>query len=160
MTGSSLQLFITLLIAGLILIGGEVFVPGGIIGTMGFLALIAAIVVAFNSSVTAGFYALVGIAILTGAIIWLWIKFLPKSIFGKRLTLSEDGSTFKAPPAELEALLNKEGVALCELRPSGFAQIDGRKVDVLSEGGHIQNGTRVSVVAVDGFRVVVRPVQK
>lgn len=160
MTGSTLQLFITLLIAGLILIGGEVFVPGGIIGTMGFLALIAAIIVAFNASATAGFYALVSIAILSGVIIWLWIKFLPKSFLGKKLTLSENGSTFKAPPAEFEALLHKEGIALCELRPSGFAEVDNRKIDVVSEGGFIPKGTRVCVVAVDGFRVVVRPVQQ
>lgn len=160
MTGSTFQLFVTLVIAGLILIGGEVFVPGGIIGTLGILALLASIVVAFTAGATAGFYAMIGLAIISGVIIWLWIKFLPRSFLGKKLTLTDDGKAFKAPPAYIETLIDKEGVALCELRPSGFAQFENRKIDVVSEGNYISKGTRVRVTAVDGFRVIVRPVQQ
>jgi membrane-bound ClpP family serine protease len=44
------------------------------------------------------------------------------------------------------------------LRPSGTASINGRRVDVVTEGGLIERGTAVKVVAVEGARIVVREV--
>ena len=40
--------------------------------------------------------------------------------------------------------------------PSGTAEIDGRPVDVVSEGAFLPKGTNVRVVTVEGARVVVR----
>ena len=48
------------------------------------------------------------------------------------------------------------GKVLTELRPAGTVQIDGRPVDVVSEGAFIEKGTRVVVLSVSGSRVVVR----
>jgi membrane-bound serine protease (ClpP class) len=44
------------------------------------------------------------------------------------------------------------------LRPSGTANINGQRVDVVTEGGLIERGTAVKVVAVEGSRIVVRAV--
>ena len=44
------------------------------------------------------------------------------------------------------------------LRPSGTAVINGRRVDVVTEGGMIERNTPVKVVAIEGMRVVVRAV--
>ena len=44
------------------------------------------------------------------------------------------------------------------LRPCGTAVIGGKRVDVISEGSLIDRGQKVKVVAVEGIRVVVRPV--
>lgn len=48
------------------------------------------------------------------------------------------------------------GVALTTLRPSGKARIADQVVDVVTEGEYVASETRVSVVTVDGMRVVVR----
>lgn len=44
------------------------------------------------------------------------------------------------------------------LRPSGTAVINGKRVDVVSEGAFIEAGQVIKVVAVEGLRVVVRAV--
>ena len=53
-------------------------------------------------------------------------------------------------------LVGKTGEVLTELRPSGTARIDGRPVDVISEGAFIQKGKSIVVLSVNGSRVVVR----
>jgi membrane-bound serine protease (ClpP class) len=48
------------------------------------------------------------------------------------------------------------GVALTDLRPSGVVEIEGERVDVVSEGGWIRGGDQVEVVRDEGYRRVVR----
>ena len=52
--------------------------------------------------------------------------------------------------------MGRHGTVLTELRPAGSALIDGRPVDVISEGAFLPKGEEVIVVAVNGSRVVVR----
>jgi membrane-bound serine protease (ClpP class) len=58
---------------------------------------------------------------------------------------------------EQTELLQQTGVAATQLRPSGAALINGRRIDVVSEGSLIEKGTPIKVVALEGVRVVVRP---
>jgi membrane-bound serine protease (ClpP class) len=48
------------------------------------------------------------------------------------------------------------GTASTMLRPAGKAQIDGRYVDVVTEGGYIPQGSAIEVVDVSGSHIVVR----
>ncbi len=48
------------------------------------------------------------------------------------------------------------GVAVTDLKPSGLAEIDGRRVDVVADGGAIEAGTRIEVVEDTGFRTLVK----
>lgn len=41
------------------------------------------------------------------------------------------------------------------LRPSGTVQIGDRRIDVITEGEFIPKGTKVKVIKVEGFRIVV-----
>jgi membrane-bound serine protease (ClpP class) len=41
------------------------------------------------------------------------------------------------------------------LRPAGIAVIEDKRVDVVSEGGYIEKGTWVKVLAIDGPRIMV-----
>ncbi len=54
---------------------------------------------------------------------------------------------------ELRALT---GVAITPLRPSGTAFINGKRVQVVTEGALVDQGASIKVVAVRGLRVVVR----
>jgi membrane-bound serine protease (ClpP class) len=53
--------------------------------------------------------------------------------------------------------IGQKGIALSHLRPCGAVRLlSGTKVDVVTEGGMIDQDTRVKVVDVEGMRVVVR----
>ena len=157
-TGSMTAL-IVLLSAGLLLVGAEIFVPGAVVGTMGVLCLMGAAWVAFTIGTTLGTYVSVGIVLLLAITMVLWIKFFPRSSIGRKMTLSQDGQTFKAAEPK-EALLGKTGVAQTELRPAGYALIDGRRVDVVTEGGLVPKGAALRVTQVEGNRVIVRKAEE
>jgi membrane-bound serine protease (ClpP class) len=57
-----------------------------------------------------------------------------------------------------ETLLGRTGTAVTTLRPAGTAEIDGRRVDVVSQSTFVAAGEPVEVVSVRGSRVEVRPV--
>ncbi len=56
-------------------------------------------------------------------------------------------------------LLGRQGIALSDLRPGGIANIDGQRVDVVSEGDYIRSGEAIEVVADERYRRVVRRVK-
>lgn len=64
------------------------------------------------------------------------------------------GYTSADSHTELEG---RTGTALTALRPSGTAEIDGERVDVITAGEFIERGQAVRVVRVRGSRVEVRP---
>jgi len=151
-----IQLFIVLLVAGLMLIGAEIFVPGGVLGVIGAFALLGAIISglrAFGPAV--GGYIAVAIIILMGVVITLWIKLFPKTKIGKTMTVSRDLSSFKGTQARIKELVGKEGQAVSDLRPGGFAAINGRRVDVVTQGEMISKGESVRVIEVEANRVIV-----
>jgi membrane-bound serine protease (ClpP class) len=57
---------------------------------------------------------------------------------------------------EPRVLVGAAGVALSDLRPSGYARIDGERIDVVSRGEYIRVGTPLEVIADEGYRRVVR----
>lgn len=153
----NVTLLIVLLSAGALLIGAEIFVPGAVLGSLGGVSLFAAVFVAFDISNSCGFYTLFGVLILTVLTVALWIKFFPRSGIGQKMTLSEDGKAFKASDSK-QTLVGQSGTALSKLRPAGFALIDGKRMDVVADGGIIEIGQPVKVVKVEGNRIVVRKV--
>jgi len=155
---NQVTLLVVLLIAGSLMIGAEIFAPGAVLGTLGAASLIAAIVVAFQISQTLGFYVGIGVVALVGATVALWIKFFPRSSIGRQMTLSQDGSAFKAADGRHD-LEGKEGLTASDLRPAGFAIIDGKRLDVIAEGKLIAAGERIKVVKVAGSRIVVRKIE-
>jgi membrane-bound serine protease (ClpP class) len=153
----ALQVYLILLLAGLFLIGAEIYLPGGVIGILGVLSLLGAVVAGFFAFGTqGGFLSAIAIIVLSGICVIVWIKYFPRTGMGKLLTLSQDGKGFKSAAPGLQDLVNKDGIAQSILRPSGIALIDGQRIDVVAEGNWISNGARVRVVAVEGSRVVVR----
>ncbi len=56
-------------------------------------------------------------------------------------------------------LLSAEGVTTTTFELSGIANINGKKVNVISEGEMISKNTRIKVTGVKGNRIVVKPVK-
>jgi membrane-bound serine protease (ClpP class) len=89
----------------------------------------------------------------------LLLRFLPRLPFGRSLILQTGlsaGEGYASTPAGEPAWLGKSGASLTPLRPAGIADIDGRRVDVVSEGEFIDSGVPITVIRVDGNRIVVR----
>ena len=41
------------------------------------------------------------------------------------------------------------------LRPAGIAEIEGKRIDVVTEGGYIEKGEKIIVISSEGIKVVV-----
>ncbi len=156
-----IELFFVLLIAGLMLIGAEIFVPGGVLGAIGGFALFGAVVTAFVvfPPIVAAYIA-GAIILMVGLVIGLWIKFFPRTWVGKQMTVTQDLHEAKGTEDKLAELLNAEGIALSPLHPAGFAEIADRRIDVVTQGEMIDKGAAIRVVEVEGNRVVVAELEK
>jgi membrane-bound serine protease (ClpP class) len=149
-------LILALIVAGLVLIAAEVLLPGLILGTIGFLCLVASVALVFvNYGTVAGIVAtfIVSILTLVGFVLWLYV--FPRSFIGRRVMLLTPNSE-KSAAAKNQSLVGLEGEALTPLRPSGTARIDGRRVDVSAVGDFLEEGAKLEVVSADGLRVAVR----
>ena len=75
------------------------------------------------------------------------------------LRLNKDMGEADATERGLPNLLQKEGVAASGLRPAGVAEIEGNRVDVVTQGEMISEGDRIQVTEVQGNRVVVEAIK-
>jgi len=146
--------------AGIVLLLIEAFAPGfGFPGIGGILLVIASIVMA-SSSFTSAVVSLVAALITSIIALVLILKYAPKSKYFDRLTLvTEMGSDFGYVSTEgKDDLLGKEGIVTSYLHPAGTIDIDGEKVDAVSEGTYVETGTRVKVIRREGRRIVVKKI--
>ena len=153
-----MQIFILLLTAGLFMLAAEIFLPGGILGILGGMALLGAVAAGFAAFGPAiGLYIALAIIIGGSAGMFMWIQFFPRTRVGRALTLQHTESEYKSADTDAwRNLTGKTGKAATDLRPAGIARIDNRNYDVVSEGMLIPRGSAVQVVKVDGNRIVVR----
>ena len=151
-----MALIITLLIVGAVLMFLETLLPGLIAGIVGFICLVAAVILGYRD-----FGYQTGTLILAGVIVglmvgtWCWLKFFPESRIARKFISRGAVGELGVDRPEL---LDGTGEALTSLRPSGTANIKGQRVDVVAESGLIERGAKVKVVAVEGARIVVRAV--
>jgi len=156
-----------LVAGGLILLGLEVFiVPGfGIAGIAGIAALVAGLGLTLvgagaTASVIVGALGRVAVSILLALASGMaLLSVLPRLPFGRRLVLDTDmrsGEGYASAPESDRLQLGQTGTALSPLRPAGVADINGARVDVVSDGSFIEAGSAIEVTRVDGNRIVVR----
>ena len=152
-----MTLLLALLVAGITLLLAEVFLPGMVAGVLGVVCLLGVAVVGFAEfGPQTGSLIVIGELVAGTLLTVLWMRFFPKTPLGKKYIL--DPSTASHAPTRPEKWMGSKGVALTDLRPAGSARLDGEKVDVITTGEHLEAGTRVRVVRVDGPSVFVRPV--
>ena len=151
---------IALFITGIVFIFIEIFVPGGIFGLSGALAIFGSIFLCFRDYPSIAFYVLLLELVFAGIAILFALKFLPKTKFGKYVILSrkEGKNEGFVSHDSLEDIKDKEGIALTLLRPAGKVKINGRKFDVVTEGGYVQKNEKVKVIMISGNKIVVRKI--
>ncbi|WP_307439680.1 nodulation protein NfeD [Bacillus sp. V2I10] len=151
---------VILFIVGLILVAAEFFVPGGIIGFIGFGAILLSFFIATDDIAYMAFSLVVALLVaVTAAIIFVKVFGKRMNIF-KKLILRDSTNTesgYVSNRNRLE-LIGKTGIALTSMRPSGTALIDDERIDVVTEGMYIAKDQKIKIVKVEGSRVVVREI--
>ncbi|MGB5823790.1 MAG: NfeD family protein [Proteocatella sp.] len=145
---------------GITLICAELFVPGGILGTIGVIMVIWALSLMTNTLLGLVIAIIVSFSII-GIFFYVMIKIVPKDKIRNTLILSsslkkENGFISSK---DLKAYVGKVGVAESTLRPTGKANIGGKIIDVVSEDKLIEKGKMVRVTFVDGTKILVREME-
>lgn len=155
---SQMPLFISLFVIAFLLIGAEIYVPGGVLGIMGAICLSAAVFIGFSMSPLMGWASLLAVLAFCIAGLLFWFLYFPRSPAGRRLTLDANGAGFKIDLPAYASLVGARGVTSSPLRPSGVAEIGDRRHDVVAEDGvWIESGVAVVVSRVSGNRIYVLP---
>ncbi|MCL7982964.1 MAG: nodulation protein NfeD [marine benthic group bacterium] len=159
---------VLLLGAGVVLVALEILVvPGiGVAGVLGSLAILASVTLSMvgsypTMSEVIGALGIVAISILAlGLLAFGVLRHIPHSrgmsgIFLKRSTSRETGY-LSAP--DMSGMVGASGMALTDLRPSGTARFGDDRLDVVTEGPWIEEGTKVKVVRAGVSGLVVREI--
>lgn len=144
-----------LIVAGVVLLAIELFVPGGFLGVAGGAFMLAGVAVAFAKfGGTAGAVTTVVAVALLGAAIFAEFKLLPRSRFAQAFSMTETVTGVATKPA-LETTIGRECVAQTKLRPSGYVAIGAERYEAFCRSGGAETGERLRVVGVDNFRLIV-----
>ena len=163
--GHILTYIIILLLAGGLLAFLETFIPsGGMLIALSGASLIAAIALGFMHSGTAGCIVLIIVLICVPILVLIGLKMLPRISLGRKMLLagpSKDFAESRGKPGvsaeDYSHLIGKAGIVVAPLRPSGIAEIDGKRYSVAADGDMIDRGCEISVTKVEGNNIIVEP---
>lgn len=152
-----MNLILLLFILGVLLLAGEVFVPGAILGIIGAVSMLAGCVLAFlQLGPTVGLIATCVAFVLLGVMLYVELVWLPKTRLGRKMIVQATvDATTQAPLAVKEQVVGKMAEAVTPLVPSGYVVIDGRRYEAFSESGHVPKGAILRVKSLDNFRLIV-----
>ena len=149
---------IILLIAGFILVGSEMVLPGfSAPGISGIICLLAGVFLLADSVMEAAVIT-IGVLAVLGILMAVILNLLSRGKIKPPIVLEEEQKKTEGylSSNDLEYLLGRQGVAATDLRPSGSGQFDEVKFDVISEGNYIEKGTKITIIKVAGSKLVVR----
>ena len=142
----------------------EAFMPGfGLPGISGIVMEIVAIALTW---VNHGPVAALGLTIIVLSLIAIAISMSLRSATKGRLSRSkiilkerESNEAGYRSAEDMQVFLGREGETTTVCRPTGMAEFDGVKLNVVSDGEFLPAGTRVRIVQVEGSRIVVRVIK-
>lgn len=149
----SLAAIIILILIGIILLVLEVLVvPGGILGVIALGMIGFGVYNTYtNYGSTYGHITLAISILATGGAIYYSLK----SGTWDRLSLN-DKLEGKASNVDNSSMTEgKKGIALSDIRPMGTALFDDEKYEVSSEGEKIPVHSKISILRVDGSKIIV-----
>ena len=146
-----------LLIAGFVLAGIEMVVPGfGAPGICGIICLVAGVLLTADS-VEAGIFITVVVIVILGILMTVIMGFLSQKKFRSPIVLDEDlKAGVPINSSDLEYLIRKEGKASTDLKPAGKGNFEGIELDIFSEGQYIKKGTSIVISRINENRLMVK----
>ncbi|MDR1569571.1 MAG: hypothetical protein LBS72_03665 [Oscillospiraceae bacterium] len=146
---------------GMALLIVEMFLPGfGVPGISGIALLFVGV---FMTWMNAGPLAALGLFVMIVALTAIALTLVLRStsrgaLSTSSLVLREQSNPSYATNSDLNVLVGKTGSTLTPLRPAGMADIEGVRINVVSEGDFIPKGKGVSIDRIEGSRVIVKSV--
>ena len=146
-----------LLIAGFVLAGIEMVVPGfGAPGICGIICLVAGVFLTADS-VEAGIFITVVVIVILGILMTVIMGFLSQKKFKSPIVLDQDlKAGVPISSSDLEYLIRKEGKASTDLKPAGKGNFEGIELDIFSEGPYIKKGTSIVISRINENRLMVK----
>ena len=156
-------LMVLLFVLGIILVVLELVMPGfGVAGGIGVLALIAGVVIASQVVSPAVLTLIIAVVLLViaGMLVWLYKSATKGGRISRHFLLhtktgEEEGFSSVANQQELVGL---EGVAATVLRPTGTGSFGEKRLDVVTNGEFVPKDSKIRIVSVEGFRIVVEKI--
>lgn len=149
-------------VIGIILVIAELFLPGGIIGVIGFAAILGSFFLATDNILHMGISIIIALFISIIASIFM-VKVLGRkmSIF-KKIILKDSTNTEQGYVSNINRtdLIEKVGTTITQLRPAGKILVGEEIVDAVSEGSFIQKDKQVKIIKAEGSRIVVREIKE
>ncbi len=154
---TAMMIGIILLIAGFVLVGVEMVVPGfGAPGISGIVCLGAGIFLTADS-IEQGILITVVVIVALGILMTMMMGFLSQKKFKSPIILDTDvRADTLIDSSDLTYLLNKEGIAATDLKPAGKGDFEGVELDIFSEGQYIRKGTRIIISKVNQKKLMVK----
>jgi len=149
---------VVLLLIGALLLAAETMVPGGVLGFVGGAFILVGVVTAYRElpfSQANWVLAAVSAALVLGTVAWL--VWFPTSRLARHLSAHQTVGNLQH---DYGHLVDRSGVARTALRPSGIAELDGARRDVITEGEYVEAGAQVVVISVAGSKIVVRATER
>ena len=148
------------LIVALLMFVIELFTPGiGFAGATGLLALIAVVVMqlGWGNPQVALYIIAISLLLIILALTWVIRSFQRGRLSRSFLVLNEQSNGTSVPDVTnaKSELVGKSGIAVSTLRPAGIAEIDGKRIDVLTAGEFIEKGSPITVVKAEGMHILV-----
>ena len=146
-----------LLVAGFVLAGIEMVVPGfGAPGICGIICLVAGVFLTADS-VEAGIFITVVVIVILGILMTVIMGFLSQKKFKSPIVLDEDlKAGVPISSSDHEYLIRKEGKASTDLKPAGKGNFEGIELDIFSEGPYIKKGTSIVISRINENRLMVK----
>lgn len=147
---------IVLFIAGFILVGIEMAVPGfGAPGISGIICLVGGIICT-SDNIEEGL-TLTVIVVVVLAVMLTVAMVLFRHVKSPVILDTEIKSTKGyISVSDMDYLVGKEGTAVTDLRPSGKCSIEGIEFDVRTEGRYIMRGNKVMISRIHENMIIVK----
>ena len=135
----------------------EMYIPGfGAPGILGVILAILGLVFMQPTALQALVIVIVYVALLSIALV-ICLRTASRGRFANSRFVLKDSATASHEENELAYFIGKKGIAHTAMRPAGIAELDGVKLNVVSDGEFIDKDVPVKVVCVEGKRIVVAP---
>lgn len=160
--GNASWISIFMFVLGVLLIVVEMFIPGfGLPGVSGLILLFLGIGTSMQSlehAITAIF-----ISMLTGILaVIILFKYGFKSSLFDRITLftsSPNKMVVKDNRIDQSTIeIGQIATAMTVLRPSGFIELNGEKLDAIAESEWIRKGASVEIIQIEGRKIIVKEI--
>lgn len=153
---------LVMMLAGYGLLIFEMYIPGfGVAGISGALLLGGGILLMQPTALQALILVLISVVVLGIALSIAMHSIARGRLSRSRLVLNEVlGSAGQGEKSDLEYFVGMTGTTHTALRPAGIVELDGVRLNVVSDGDFIRQGAKVRVDRIEGTRIVVKEVRE